>query len=78
MISELWYYEEEEQYPFRTQDYPFPEGSLRRSIYKNQVTDVSRHIQDAVILGISLLNPRKRKDPKGEYKNAVPEMWFEK
>ena len=31
--NDPWYYEEEVQYPFRTQAYTFPEGSLRRLSY---------------------------------------------
>lgn len=31
--NDPWYYEEEVQYPFRTQAYTFPEGSLRRLLY---------------------------------------------
>lgn len=31
--NDPWYYEEEIAYPFRTQAYTFPEGSLRRPLY---------------------------------------------
>ena len=31
--NDPWYYEEEVQYPFRTQAYTFPEGSFRRPQY---------------------------------------------
>ena len=31
--SDPWYYEEEVQYPFKTQEYTFPEGSFRRLQY---------------------------------------------
>ena len=31
--NDPWYYEEEVEYPFRTQAYTFPEGSLRRLTY---------------------------------------------